>query len=324
MTLLAGTRSVDGVHAWQRVEDGITVELGEGAAPEEPDASGWLVPAPVNAHTHVGDAFLRDRPGKPDTVAELFGPGGWKHQQLARAAQEQQADGMRRYAQEMAACGTAAFLDFREQGVAGLKAVRSLQLPVRPILYGRGAAAGFDPEEAAQVCALADGIGLSGLRDLARPDLEAWADAARAAGKPLAIHVSEDARDDVASAIALQPAFVVHMTLGTKADFRALAEADVPVVVCPRSNRFFGRRPPVEDMLQAGCTVALGTDNGLLQNGDLWAEARATGLPEPQALSLATNGRRLAGLDDGSWAKGAPAWTVAPKSTRRHDDVVVP
>ncbi|MGB1586739.1 MAG: amidohydrolase family protein [Thermoplasmatota archaeon] len=302
---------------WVHVEQGRILASGWGDA-EQADVRGWILPSPVNAHTHVADAYLRRETGKPHTVKELFGPGGWKHRHLDAAPPEAQRAAAEDYVQEMANVGTAAFLDFREGGLAGIRWLRDLDLAARPLIYGRGTK-GFDEDEAHRVLDASDGIGLSGLRDLRPHELDAWADACGDARKPLAIHVSEDQRDDIDHALSLQPAFVVHMTCGKPHDFEELADAKVPIVVCPRSNGHFGRRPPVAAMLEAGCKVALGTDNGMLQDGDLWSEARALRphIEVEDLLRAATfHGRDLAALEDPELRRGATAdLVVLPMDT---------
>lgn len=293
------------VEGYLEAEGGKVVDWGEGAPPRKPDATGWIVPAPVNAHTHVADAFLRDRPGKPTTVAELVGPGGWKQRHLAQATAEQVRAGVARYAGEMAAVGVSRFLDFREGGLAGVRLLRAMaaDLPTQPVILGRPATNTFDEAEAKAILAEADGIGLSALRDFADPaDAEAWAEACHRARKPFALHVSEAKREDMEAVLALEPAFLVHAVQATKADLEAVADADVPVVVCPRSNAYYGHKTPLDRMADAGVTVCVGTDNGMLQDGDLLAElallrAWFPRTPVEALLRKATwNGRALAGL----------------------------
>ena len=257
------------------VEGGRIVGWHEGELDPKATAKGWIVPAPVNAHTHVADAFARDRPGKPSTVAGLVGPGGWKAKQLATAQPDEVRAGIVRYVGEMAAMGTARFLDFREGGVGGVRLLRAMarDLPVEPFILGRPATNAFEPEEAATLLAEADGIGLSARRDFAdAEDLEEWADACRKAGKPFALHASEAAEEDLESIVALEPAFLVHCTRAGRDKLTAVADAGVTVVVCPRSNAYYGLKTPLDRMLAAGVTVAVGTDNGMLNDGDLLAE----------------------------------------------------
>jgi cytosine/adenosine deaminase-related metal-dependent hydrolase len=270
--LLLERETVDG---WVEAESGRCVDWGEGKPDGKPAATGWIVPSPVNAHTHVADTFLRDRPGKPATVADLVGPGGWKARHLAAANPVEVAEGVRRCAGEMAAIGTSRFLDFREGGVEGVRFLRSLAdgLPVEPFILGRPLQRDYEADEARDLLAEADGIGLSALRDFPEPgDVEAWAEACHKARKPFALHASEAKREDMEAVLALEPAFIVHATQATKADLEAVADAGATIACCPRSSAHYGMKSPVDRMAAAGAKVAVGTDNGMLHDGDLRAD----------------------------------------------------
>jgi cytosine/adenosine deaminase-related metal-dependent hydrolase len=314
----------EAVEGWLELgADGRPVSWGEGPPPERADATGWIVPAPVNAHTHVADTFLRDRPGKPRSVAELVGPGGWKQQHLRAATAQDAVPGVLRYTQEMAAVGTAAFLDFREGGVAGAQRLVDLapDLPVRPIVLGRPQRHDIEADEAEDLLRVADGVGLSGWSDFPRAaDVAAWADAAHDAGKTFAIHASEARREPISDILATEPDLLVHMVQATAKDLEAVTDDGVPIVACPRSNAWFGMKTPIQRMLDAGATVAVGTDNGMLQDGNLLAElallrAWAPKIPMEDLLRMATwNGRALARLP--------PAWP--PRKGAALDLVVLP
>lgn len=280
------------VDVWVELDGAKVVDWGEGKA--ESELEGWIVPPFVNAHTHVADSFLLERQ-KPATVAELVGPGGWKHQQLALASEDELEDGIFSRTDEMGKVGTSHFIDFREGGLAGVRKLRGMadELRCEPVIFGREETGETDWTVLA---AEADGIGLSGLQDHKQSILDDARDAARKASKPFAIHASEDKRDDIDAIIALDPAFVVHMCQGTNSDFNALADAQIPVVVCPRSNRYFGLPTPVKAMLAAGVTVALGTDNGMLADGDIRKELailHSAGIKEDSLLRMATHSGRF-------------------------------
>lgn len=289
------------VDAWIELEQGRVQAWGMDE-PGKGDLEGWIVPPLVNAHTHVADSFLLSK-SKPRDVATLVGPGGWKHQQLAIADTGTQEDGVFSRTDEMGRIGTSHFIDFREGGVEGVRWLRGMadELRVAPVILGRQEPVGeTDWDLLAQT---ADGIGLSGMRDLDNGTLDAATDAAKAHGKPFAIHVSEDKRDDLDAVLALEPDFVVHMCQGTGADFQALAEADIPVVICPRSNQFFGLKTPAKQLLEAGVVVAVGTDNGMLADGNLLQELallQGEGIGEEDLLRMASHsGRYLLGLEAG-------------------------
>lgn len=300
---------------WIEAVDGKVVDLGEGKPPRKPDAQGWVVPAPVNAHTHVADACLRAKPGKPATVPELVGPGGWKQRELAAAGQDDLRQGVIRYVDEMAAIGTARFIDFRETGLAGVTFLRSLSddLAVQPFIMGRPTGFNFQEAEALGLLREADGIGLSALRDFPRhQDAEAWAQAAHKASKPLALHASEAKHEDIEEVLALEPDFLVHCTQATDDDLDALGDEGVTVVVCPRSNAHYGLKTPLLRMREAGVTVAVGTDNGMLNDGNLLAELAQLhdwfpDVPLESLLRMVTiHARALVGLRGLPSRKGAP------------------
>lgn len=293
------------VAAYVEVEEGRILEVGDGEPDRPADAQGWIVPSPVNAHTHVGDAFLRGRSGKPRDLAALVGPGGWKHEQLRKATSEELAAGMQAYTDEMASIGTTRFIDFREGGVAGAIVLRDLapDLAVEPFILGRPLANDFHDEEARDLLAACDGIGLSAARDFSDfGHVEAWAEACHKARKPFAIHASEAKHEPLERILALEPAFLVHLGQATKRELQQVADQEIPVVVCPRSNAWFGLRTPLALLRDAGVTVAVGTDNGMLQNGDLLAELALAKTLVPsctdeELLCMLTAGRPLAGLN---------------------------
>jgi cytosine/adenosine deaminase-related metal-dependent hydrolase len=88
----------------------------------------------------------------------------------------------------------------------------------------------------------------------------------------MALHASENRREDIDLVLSLQPRFLVHMVEASDADMRRCADEGVPTVICPRSNMFFGRQTPVKRMMEAGMDMALGTDNAMVCNPDMRAE----------------------------------------------------
>jgi len=71
----------------------------------------------------------------------------------------------------------------------------------------------------------------------------------------------------------LEPDHIVHMTSGTDEEFALVAEAGIPVVIAPRMQSVMGiGLPPLDRMVAAGVTVALGSDNGMLASPNLLRE----------------------------------------------------
>lgn len=285
---VAGTVYRPGVgfsDGWILHEGGRVVETGAGRPPVAPEATGVVLPSPVDAHTHVGDRVGRGRHDlRGLSLAQVVAPpDGLKHRLLASTPEEDLLAGMREALREIAAAGCRFHVDFREQGVAGALLLRRAAegSPVRPIILGRPSR-GWSDEEADAVLDAADGFGLSGLGDVKDDTPERMADLARRRGRRFALHFSEERREDAARALSLRPDFLVHVVASPPEDLRRIADARVPVVCCPRSNALFGRRPDVRAMLDLGIAVALGSDNAMFHPLDVLQDARLLRQQDPR------------------------------------------
>ena len=252
------------------VDNGIVSEIGRGKAPEGAHFSRFIIPPMVDAHTHLGDAGL-DLKGAKYSLEELVAPpNGLKHRYLRSTPREKIVDDMKVYCRSLKASGVSRVMDFREGGLEGVRMLR--EACPDAVILGRPVSEGFDANEIDAILREADGIGISSISDMPVAYVEAIADAVHRAGKILAIHVSERVREDMDTVLSLQPDFVVHMCMGTDRDLRALADADVPISVCTRSNLYFGRVPPLKRMCDAGADIMIGTDNAMLFPPDIMGE----------------------------------------------------
>ncbi len=246
------------------------VEILEGPCEGTPDIRGVIVPSLVDAHTHCADAGAKPLPGM--TLEELVAPpNGLKHRYLRETPRDVLVRDMATFGRRAEANGIGAFIDFREGGAEGCRMAR--EACPSAVILGRPVSPEYDCNEVEEILSVADGIALPSLSDMDRRYAEMVAEQTRRAGKAFAIHVSERVREDIDAVLAMEPSFVVHMVEATDPDLRKCADADVPVAVCPRSNRFFGKVPPLARMRAAGNTVALGTDNAMLCTPDLRPEA---------------------------------------------------
>ncbi len=260
---------------WITLDDasGEVLDRGRSSPPKPPAARGVVIPAPVNAHTHAGDAFLRGRVPDGLSLAQVVAPPhGFKHRMLREADRAEIVAGIRRFAQECARAGTLAVLDFREGGVEGVRTLREGFADVDVIARGFGRPDTHDDADADMVLAEADGLGVSAMRDVGLTRARDLARAARAAGRAFALHASEHTREAIDPILELAPDFLVHMCAATDTDIAKVAQADVAVVICARSNARFGLVPRVPALFDAGCRVALGTDNAMFQSGNLFAD----------------------------------------------------
>jgi cytosine/adenosine deaminase-related metal-dependent hydrolase len=154
-----------------------------------------------------------------------------------------------------------------------------------------------------------DGFGASGADD---GDFSMERNATSRAGKLFGIHAGEVERGDINPALDLDPDFLVHMVHADELHLERVADSEIPVVVCPRSNLVTNvGMPPVRDLLDR-TTVALGTDNVFLNSPSMFREmeftAKLTEATTREILRMATvNGAEIAGLDCGLVEEGRPA-----------------
>jgi cytosine/adenosine deaminase-related metal-dependent hydrolase len=102
------------------------------------------------------------------------------------------------------------------------------------------------------------------------------------------------------------------MVHATESQLDRVEEAAVPVVVCPRSNLVTNVGVPPVRALTERTTVALGTDNVMLNAPSMFREmefaAKLSDVTAADVLRMATvNGAALAGLDYGVIEEGRRA-----------------
>jgi cytosine/adenosine deaminase-related metal-dependent hydrolase len=276
---------------------------------EEAEVNGLILPKTVNCHTHLGDAFM-ERPAKCSVEELVAPPNGLKHRMLRKISQEQQISSMREAISCMTATGTSHFIDFRECGLEGVRRllIASLGSGAMPIILGRPESQ--DVDEISALLSVADGIGISAISDMDYDFLRQISEHARASNKIFAMHASEVKNEDIDKILALKPDFLVHMIESSVSDLEACGSAGVPIVICPTSNSFFGLKPPIREMLDAGVKTCLGSDNAMLAKPSIIGEVQIlrkmfpeTILADQEILTMAfDNGRKvlnsLPGLGD--------------------------
>ncbi len=267
-TVITSDGPIDG---YVLTEGGIIKEISEGKCPEPSLYKGVIMPPLVNGHSHCAD-YGMSVPKNID-LDKLVGPGGMKHRYLSKVSKETLSENMKKYSELSYSNGIGTFIDFREGGAEGSRILRKA-VPEMPFILGRPVSDEFDSNEIDDILEIADGIGLSGMDDLPYSYIESIADYVNSKGRMFAIHASEGRRDDIDKVIALSPSFVVHMSSAEKRDLTRCADEDIPIVVCPRSNEYFGLTPPLALMEDCGNETILGTDNGMICSPDLRKEAK--------------------------------------------------
>jgi len=281
-------------------------KVGEGTvrpARREMDCGGLIaVPGFVDAHTHVGDSVAKDV-GVGLPIAEVVSPTrGLKHQILRSTSDAELVSAMRESLTDMIRSGITTYADFREGGARGVRLLLEAAngLPIRTVILGRFSEVLFTSdeldsnttglpdraiEEAREVLLVAHGISSSSANDLTDPAMQQLSDLTRKSAKLTATHVAE-ARESVEKSKRrtgmtdvervvkyFDPNFVVHMTNASDEDIALVAQNRIPVVSCPRANSILGVGfPPIVRMARARLTIALGTDNVMLNPPDMFRE----------------------------------------------------
>lgn len=287
------------------VDNGKIVEVNSGKfngqVKNRIDARGNIaIPGMINSHTHIGDSIAKEL-GIGASLDELFKPpNGLKHRILKNAVEEKIITAMKMTIKDMIRSGITVFVDFRERGVQGVKqlqkAVRGFQ--IKPIILGRpnfylsekeleNNITSF-PEEALEetknISALADGIALSSPSEYTDKALQQISNSV-GEKKLKAIHAAEkaDANKISRSRAGFSEAhramnqfkadFLVHLTHAENSDLEEVRKYKAGVVICPRANSILGVGfPPVKEMLENEIKIALGTDNVMINQPDLFRE----------------------------------------------------
>ncbi|ELZ82472.1 nucleoside deaminase (cytosine deaminase, guanine deaminase) amidohydrolase,chlorohydrolase family protein [Haloferax elongans ATCC BAA-1513] len=290
--------------AFEPVEGRVVVEDGTITAVEETttDSTDIILPAFVNAHTHLGDSIAKEAGGGLSLDELVAPPDGLKHRLLRAASTDEKAAAMARSLRMMEHGGTAACLEFREGGVEGVDVIRQA-------LDGRDIEAVVLGRETADAMREADGFGASGARDAEFGELRAETADAR---KLFGIHAGERDSHDITPALDLDPDFLVHMVYPEPEHLQRVEDDEIPIAVCPRSNLVTGVGvPPIRDLVER-TTVALGTDNVMLNSPSMFREMEFTSkladVPAVEILRMATiNGADIADLNYGLVEEGRDA-----------------
>ncbi len=312
-TIISGDE-FEPVDGYLTIEDGVIKEIEE----KQLAADTIIAPCFVNSHTHIGDSVIKDPPYLP--LEELVQPPhGLKHRILNDTSHDNLVSSMKASIADMIKTGTYAFADFREGGLAGVKALKeALKTPYLNTGTNHGIEAkifGRPVNNDMSYLDFCDGTGLSSTNDL---DIDFIKDIVRQTKekrKKFAIHAGERDASDIDGAIELEPDFLIHLTHAEGKDIKSIADANIPVVVCPRSN-FITKSgiPPVRKMLDEGILVAAGTDNVMLNSVNMFSEmeflAKTNLFDDRQVFKLCTlNGAKILGIDNeiGSIKQGKKA-----------------
>ena len=274
----------------------IQPNIGKSAKEEYVDCEGLLIiPGFVNCHTHIGDSVGKDITLNSSVDKRIHPVFGAKSKILKKTKTEILGSYMEYSCNSMLQKGITTFVDFREGGIEGVVLLKNIlkKLPIRSIVLGRLEYYQNHNEirkniplpelklmELKELLKKCDGLGISGANENSTAVLNCYSKTP----KIRAIHSSETKQSVLASkkmtgksetirALNLKPHFLVHMTHATIGDLHAVSKRTRGIVICPRANASLAEGiPDFELMQKAGCTVALGTDNIMINSPDMFRE----------------------------------------------------
>jgi cytosine/adenosine deaminase-related metal-dependent hydrolase len=285
--------------AW---EDGVIVEIQRSEPIQANPGLPVFFPGMVNGHTHFGDCIIPDASTGLSLQEAFFRPNGLKYRRLAEIDESIHLERLTRTCREFARCGGVAHLDFREQGLVGVRRLRqaSEAVGIRSVILGQFAQLPFDEAqleanqdpltsaaetELATYLEEADGFSESTMNDLTDAAWSRISEVTAGMSKLRAIHCLEDetyrdvsmartGRGDLERAIdLLKPHLIVHMTVAEADDIARIAATGTIVALNPRANALLGLPlPPIAALMEAGVPLLLGTDNIMLNHPSLLAE----------------------------------------------------
>ncbi|MHB8602887.1 MAG: amidohydrolase family protein [Nitrosotalea sp.] len=260
------------------------------------DGEGLLMmPGLINSHTHIGDSIAKDIGIDSDVEEKIHPVSGFKQKILKNSDKSHLTSFVKNSCISMIKKGITSFIDFREGGIEGINLLKNaaLGISIRPVILGRieyyqdtrsiknnvpiPKLYKSDLQNLLMNC---DGVGISGPNEFSDSALQYFAKTKNIR----AIHSAEtdesnkiskkiSGKTETQRALLTKPNFLVHMTYASKKDLVMVTKNKTSIVVCPRANGSLAEGiPDVNLMLDAGCNVAIGTDNVMINSPDIFRE----------------------------------------------------
>ncbi len=235
-----------------------------------------VIPSLINSHVHIGDSFAKERGFNKELIDVVSPPNGIKHQLLKETPITEKAKGIKCAIEEMISNGISYFIDFRENNIEGIELLKRVISgeQIKSLIFGR-----FNQiKEIEPIFNISDGIGLPSYHNITidvKSELKKYKYISK---KKIACHVAELNRDSNLLRQIFDDGLVdiiIHGTKLEKSDLELIKEKKISIVLCPRSNGYFGLGfPPINEILELNIPISLGTDNVMVNNLDLFEEMR--------------------------------------------------
>ncbi len=235
-----------------------------------------MIPGLLNSHVHIGDNFAKELGFNKELGEIVAPPFGLKHKLLRQTPEDIKINGIQNAVLEMLSNGITFFIDFREEGVEGVKLLKKAlaDSSINFLVLGRF----MDESEIDPIFNMADGVGLSSYKQINSSNKKLVISAKHKFKKIIVCHCAEKIRNSNLINEIFNDNFVdviIHGTKFIKKDLEKIKRYNKSLVLCPRCNGYFGTGfPPINEILNLRIPVSLGTDNLMVNNTDLFEELR--------------------------------------------------
>ena len=260
------------------LEDGKVQHVGKGwVTGGETYPTGLILPALVNAHVHTFDSAFPEF-GMGLTLKEAVGdPQSEKYKLIGSLTQDRLKESTLDFLRRSRKIGVMKVVDFKELDLLGAKVAKEVKLisPIEYVALGR-LDGDFSRERLETLRDMVDGYGLSSVTSVTRETMKEIREVFK--DKLVVAHVSETLRQNLSRDLEtilsdLRPDLVVHGTRLAESELSLLRDEGVGLVLCPRSNLWWGTGVPnVPLIFREEVHTLLGTDNAAWNDHDLWKE----------------------------------------------------
>ena len=290
------------------IEDDVIVSIErhiEGA-----DLRGFIALPPLaNMHVHALDLAIAEEGWDLDIDSVVGEPYGLKYVLLRRLSRDVLSKALRSLYNYSLKCGVGLIVEFRELGIEGVELGRMHGINI--YVMAMPSRHDVSINELSKLVEMSDGFGISSPLYFSDDVLKAMLELAKAKGKYVFAHIAEvrEVRDegDLEKLLRLgKPTAMVHGVWLSDDDIVMLREQGIPLILCPRSNRWFLSGSARLDVIYSeGIVVGLGTDNAGWVKPDLWRDAeelllrlRRLGINDPKWVlrALTVNAGNILGL----------------------------
>ncbi|MFW9949651.1 MAG: amidohydrolase family protein [Candidatus Thorarchaeota archaeon] len=236
-----------------------------------------LIPGLINSHVHICDSFAKEQGFNKNLTEVVAPPNGIKHKLLESISKEIKTKGIQEAVSDMLANGITLFVDFRENGLFGINLLKDAlnSSAINYLILGRYK----NQKDTELILKNADGLGFASYNQLSPSNKDHIHSLKKDYDRKLiACHDAEVSRDELLFNEIINDHLVdviIHGTHYTLKDLKIIKENNIYLVLCPRSNGYFGCGfPPINEIYNLEIPISLGTDNVMANNIDLFEEMR--------------------------------------------------